>query len=73
MGIEQIVLFIGSWFAVGFLVALAVGTFLREAGRLGRMEIELPARGARARVTRRPVPVREKTGTPQTRPDDRPH
>ncbi len=31
MNIEQIGLFLVGWFAVGFLVALALGKFIREA------------------------------------------
>ncbi len=76
MGIEQIALFMVSWFAVGFLVALGVGGFLREAGRLGQMEIELPARGAaHARMARRPALARKEpteASTPDTRPERRP-
>jgi hypothetical protein len=33
MDIEQIALFIVGWFAAGFLVALAIGKFIREANQ----------------------------------------
>lgn len=41
MDIQQISLIIAGWFAIGFLVAPAVGRFLWEADRLGRTELEL--------------------------------
>ncbi len=75
MGIEQIALVMVSWFAVGFLVALGVGKFLREAGRLGQTEIELLAPGAHAPVIRRRKSTRKKAAearAPDTRPEDRP-
>jgi hypothetical protein len=40
MDIEQIGLLIAGWFAVGSLVALALGKILREANRTNRLDVE---------------------------------
>lgn len=40
MDIEQVVLLIAGWFAVGSLVALALGKILREASEPHRLDAE---------------------------------
>ena len=40
MDIEQIGLLIAGWFAVGSLVALALGKILREASEPDRLDVE---------------------------------
>jgi hypothetical protein len=40
MDIEQIGLLVAGWFAVGFLLALALGKILREANQPGRLDTE---------------------------------
>ena len=40
MDMEQIGLLVAGWFAVGFLIALALGKILREANEPRRLDVE---------------------------------
>jgi hypothetical protein len=70
MGMEQLGLLVVGWLAMGFVVALSLGKFLREADQLGRTEWQSThaAETSRAAVPSSPTASRKKRRTRVTPP-----